>query len=73
MARKFVLKNQDLHSTRGGKPRVKFGLTGIVFIGIKFCKKANMWCSFKNFNTEGKTNIIGWYSTRSEVEKQNDY
>lgn len=38
--------------------------------GIKFSKKANMWCAYYNFNEKKKTNETYWFSSKELAEEK---
>jgi hypothetical protein len=40
-----------------------------VKIGMKFSKKANMWCVYKVFNTENHADEVKWIQNKEEAEQ----
>lgn len=62
------ITDMDLHTTRGHRVHRSQTLTREVR-GIKFVKKANMFCAYHNLIQESKTYIRHWFSTPAEAQE----
>lgn len=59
---KVKMVDSELHGTRGLRFKPKSGLTGRIVSGEGFCKKAGMFYKYTNFNKEGTTNQIEYFT-----------
>ena len=66
----FVLKNLDLHSTKGAK---RFYPTKHILASAQrviFSKKSNMWIYYLHHNKTKNTDIMEYFNTREEAERR---
>ncbi len=42
----------------------------MITTGVRFVDKANMWCTYLNYNIPKKTNEIFWFSDHKDAEKK---